>query len=67
MSPTPEPATGLYLDSCGTRYMATHEKKTGWWLQKQPAFGCAGPATFQKPDFPAAVLAGVFTKSSDTI
>ena len=67
MSPTPEPPTGMYRDSTGTRYLATHEKRSGWWIQKQPAFGCAGPDAFQRPDFPAAVLAKIFIKSSDTI
>ena len=66
MSPTPEPRAGIYLDSSGTRYLATHEKRTGWWLTKQPNPGNEPPAPFQKPDFQAAVMAGVFTYSPET-
>ena len=67
MSPIPEPATGIYLDSCGTRYLATHEKRTGWHIQKQTGERGRPPAAFQKPDFPAAVLAQIFIKAPETI
>ena len=67
MSPSPEPATGLYLDSCGTRYLATHEKRTGWWIQKQTGERGRPPAAFQRPDFAASVNAGIFTPLTDTI
>ena len=63
MSPTPEPRPGLYLDSCQTRYQATHDKRTGWWIHK-----IGGPQPpYQKPDFQDAVLAKIFTFQSDTI
>ena len=67
MSPTPEPRPGLYLDSCGTRYMARKDNKTGWWLQKQvpPSDWPAKP--FQRPDFEAACNAQIFIFQSDTI
>ena len=63
MSPPPLP--GLYTDSCGTRYLARLDKKTGWWLQKQvpPSDWPAKP--FQRPDFEAAANAGIFTYSPD--
>ena len=56
MSPSPEPRPGLYADSCGTHYHATRHPKTGWWLDK-----CGSPQPpYQRPDFNAAVLAGLF-------
>ena len=68
MSPTPEPQPGTYLDSCHTRYLATRHPKTGWWLQKQAAPpGKEWPPAYQKPDFPAAVLAQIFIFQSDSI
>ena len=67
MSPTPEPRAGLYLDSIGTRYLATHEKRTGWWIQRQTGEKSRPPAPFQRPDFAASVNAGVFTYSPDSI
>ena len=66
MSPAPPPTPGLYPDSCGAPYAATLHPKTGWWLQKRGRrpFGGPDPPPFQRPDFPAAVHAGLFTFAS---
>ena len=57
-----DPQPGLYCDSCGTPYEATRHPKTGWWLTKQARrTGNEPPAAYPKPDFPAAVAAGIFT------
>lgn len=66
MSPTPEPRTGIYLDSCGTRYLARLDNKTGWWIQKQVPPGDWPAKPFQKPDFAAACNARIFTPYSET-
>ena len=62
MSITPEPKPGRYRDSCYTAYEATKHPKTGWWLRKA---GSLFPA-FSKPDFPAAVNAGLFIFQPET-
>ena len=59
MSPAPQP--GIYTDNCDTRYHATRNAKTGWWVQKLPPGPGAPPEPFQKPDFEAACHAGFFT------
>ena len=67
MSPTmPEPTPGLYADSCGTPYLASRHPKTGWHLHKNPAT-TAPETAYSKPDFSAAVNAGIFTFQPDTI
>lgn len=63
MLPSPAPLPGLYRDSCGTVYRATHDRRSGWWLEKmalklRPLHAWPGP--FQRPDFEAAVCAGLF-------
>ena len=67
MSPTPEPIPGYYLDSCQTRYRATHDKRSGWWLQKMSGEKGRPPAAFQYADFAAACNAKTFTFQPDTI
>ena len=66
MSPTPEPRTGIYLDSSGTRYLATNEKRNGWWLQKQVPPGDWPAKPFQRPDFAASVNARIFIPFPET-
>ena len=68
MSPSPEPRPGIYLDSCGTRYLATQEKRTGCWrIQKQTGEKGRPPAAFECPDFIARVNAGIFTYSPESL
>ena len=62
----PEPTPGLYKDSCGTPYLASRHPKTGWHLHKHPTT-TAPETAYQKPDFSAAVNAGIFTFQPDTI
>jgi hypothetical protein len=63
MSTMPEPQPGRYLDSCGTLYEATRHPKNGWHLRKNPA-ATEKETAYPKPDFPAAVNAGIFTYQS---
>ena len=66
MSPSlPPPLPGRYVDSCGTPYAATLHPKTGWWLQRRPGAPGRPSAPFQRPDFPASVAAGLFTRQPD--
>ena len=61
MKPTTlEPLTGLYLDSIGTRYRATAHPKLGWFIQKLTGTPGRPSDSYAKPDFPAAVNAGIF-------
>ena len=63
MSEPPEPRPGHYTDSCGSIYLASRHKTTGWHLEKwrnangQPANGTAFPASA----FPKSVQSGHFT------
>ena len=62
----PEPTPGLYADTCGTPYLASRHPKTGWHLHKHPTT-TAPETAYSKPDFSAAVNAGIFTFHPDTI
>jgi len=61
MSPMPEPQPGRYLDRCGTPYEASRDKQARWWVKKLTT---KEPVAYPKPDFPAAVNAGIFTYQS---
>jgi hypothetical protein len=63
MSPaTPAPLPGRFVDSCGTAYDATLHPKTGWRIRK---ISSHWPA-YSKPDFEAAVNAGIFVFQPET-
>lgn len=65
-----EPKPGYYTDSVGTVYRATqHAKSKVWSIQKAARFNGTDwhSLPFERADFPAAVHAGRFTYSSDTL
>ena len=60
MSTIPTPTPGLYLDSCGTCYLATLHKRTGWSLTKQATAERPAAEPFTCPGFPENVKNGTF-------
>ena len=61
MNQPPTPTPGTYADSCGTRYLARLDKRSGWWLHKQPAPGRPAAEPFQCPGFVENVARQIFT------